>query len=313
MPHPTTVAIRTVASLDRAQLEDVRGLHAAAVAADGHESLGDAVWRDLADPASAGPHAEIVATDGHRLVGFAHVATGDGARDTRDAEIGLVVHPDARDREVAAALLDAAVDAARAQHATSATWWRIGADDSSDAVATRTGFRPSRDLHRMEVLLPLGQEPRWPDGVDVRTFVPGRDDDGWLAVNNAAFAGHPEQGGWTHATLERRMREPWFDPKGFVVAFDERGLAGFCWTKIHADGVGEIYVIGVDPSRQGRGLGRPLVVAGLQSLAARGVTTGMLYVDAANDAPVSLYRSLGFRTVRVDRAYERDLHDGASR
>ena len=304
MPGPD-VAIRTLASLDATQVAGVRALHDDAQNADGHESIGEAVWRDLADPANAGPHAEVVATDGGRLVGFAHAATGaDG-----HAEIGLAVQPDARGDDVERGLLDATVDAARAQGASSAIWWRIGADETSDAVATSAGFRPSRDLHRMEVRLPLDQEPRWPDGVDVRTFVPGRDDDAWLAVNNAAFAGHPEQGGWTRATLERRTREPWFDPKGFVVAFDDRGLAGFCWTKVHDDGAGEIYVIGVDPSRQGRGLGRPLVVAGLQSLADRGVTTGMLYVDAANVAAVALYRSLGFNTVRVDRAYERDLRE----
>lgn len=303
------VTVRTLASLEPEHVDVLRALHEDARAADGYDSLGEAVWRDLAQPDAAGAHAEILATAGSRLVAFGHVATADteDAR-TRHAEIGVVVHPEARrGGNVEQQVLRAAVAAAATQQAASAIWWCIGADGASDAVATGVGFRPSRDLHRMEVPLPLGQEPRWPGGVDVRTFVPGRDDDAWLTVNNAAFAGHPEQGAWTHATLDRRMREPWFDAEGFVLAFDDGGLAGFCWTKVHEDGAGEIYVIGVDPSRQGRGLGRPLVVAGLQSLADRGVTTGMLYVDGANTAALSLYRSLGFQTVRVDRAYEHHL------
>jgi mycothiol synthase len=138
----------------------------------------------------------------------------------------------------------------------------------------------------------------------------GRDEHAWLEVNNRAFAGHPEQGGWTLDTIKQREHADWFDPNGFLVAFDRDGLAGFCWTKIHPAmppkepvALGEIYVIGADPARQGRGLGRALTVGGLASIANRGVTMGMLYVDGANTAAVGLYRSLGFTTHRVDLAY----------
>jgi mycothiol synthase len=133
-------------------------------------------------------------------------------------------------------------------------------------------------------------------------------------VNNRAFADHPEQGGWTVETLRARAQEPWFDPEGFVLAFDGEGLAGFCWTKVHRaqpprepDPLGEIYVIAADPGRHGRGLGRALTSAGLASLAAKDITTGMLYVDASNTAAVGLYRALGFHMHRTDRAYGRDV------
>ena len=50
-----------------------------------------------------------------------------------------------------------------------------------------------------------------------------------------------------------------------------------------------------------------LTAGGLTSLADRGVTTGMLFVDAANAAAIGLYTKLGFTTHRVDRAYTIDL------
>jgi mycothiol synthase len=187
----------------------------------------------------------------------------------------------------------------------------LGIADQTDAAVAPASFAPQRDLLQMRVALPLAEEPAWPRGTAVRTFVPGADDEAWLAVNNRAFAGHPEQGGWTAETLRRRMAEPWFDPAGFVLAVDADGLAGFCWTKVHPmepdapEALGEIYVIGVDPSRHGGGLGRALVLAGLASLAERGIETGMLFVDGANAAALRLYESLGFTTFRHDRAYER--------
>jgi mycothiol synthase len=71
--------------------------------------------------------------------------------------------------------------------------------------------------------------------------------------------------------------------------------------------IGEIFVIGVDPSRQGTGLGRALAVEGLARISALGITTGMLFVAAENTGALALYRALGFTVHRVDRAYEHDV------
>jgi mycothiol synthase len=132
----------------------------------------------------------------------------------------------------------------------------------------------------------------------------------WLDVNARAFSSHPEQGEWDLETLLRREREPWFDPEGFLLLERDRHLAGFCWTKIHADHdspLGEIYVIAVDTAFQGLGLGRKLLLAGLDWLAGRGVPTGMLYVDASNESAIKLYRDVGFTVDHVDRAYVVDV------
>jgi mycothiol synthase len=138
-----------------------------------------------------------------------------------------------------------------------------------------------------------------------------------LKVNNRAFAGHGEQGGWTIETFSQRRQESWFDPEGFRVvdAVDDDGvvrMAGFCWTKVHpaTDGdeeLGEIYVIAVDPDFHGRGFGAQLTLAGLDHLADHGISTGMLYVDADNTPAVTLYERLGFTIHSTNTAFVADI------
>jgi len=305
------IETRLLQPVTPADLVTVTRLHDDVEAVDGHPSLGEAVWRDLdepLEPVSAG----ILATDDGRPVGFAYVYRSDSFSPPHWAA-GMVVHPDVRGSTgVEVALLERAVEHVAAAGGGLVVLWVFEPDQRDDEAAARAGFRHQRDLLQERVPLPLGEEPAWPPGVEVRSFVPGQDDRAWLTVNNRAFADHPEQGGWVEATLERRMAEPWFDPKGFLLAFDADGLAGFCWTKVHPatdvdPELGEIFVIGVDPSRQGSGLGRALVVAGLSYLADRGIRTGMLFVEGDNEAALRLYESLGFTIHRRDRAYEREV------
>jgi mycothiol synthase len=168
-------------------------------------------------------------------------------------------------------------------------------------VFAEHGFEPVRELHQLRrSLADLPDEPPLAEGVVVRPFVPGRDEEAWLAVNAAAFASHPEQGRWTRADLAARMAEPWFDPAGFLLA--ERGdeLLGFHWTKVHPDGSGEVYVLGVAPAAQGLGLGNALLVRGLAHLAAAGCPAVLLYVDGDNPTALRLYEKAGFTSHDLD-------------
>lgn len=159
------------------------------------------------------------------------------------------------------------------------------------------GWRLRRELHRLRRPLPAEAPPPLPEGIVRRSFVPGRDEERWVAQNNAAFAGDTVQGTMTTALLANKERQGWFDPEGFVL-FEERGeLLASCWTKIRRTGasvLGEIYVISVAPQAQGRGLGRLAVLEGLASLYARGVTLAELYVRRDNVAAYALYEALGF-------------------
>jgi mycothiol synthase len=288
-------------------IELVRSLEAAASSVDGHESLASFVWRDLASPSHE--TSGILGVADATPVGYAHLGPSDTIGDPH-LVAALVVDPDHRDGGlVASELLDALVREATTLGTTRVVLWCNGANDDFDALAGTRGFTRFGEQFQMRVPLPLAESPKWPSDVSVRSFVPGQDDADWLRVNNRAFHGHPDQGGWDQSTLARRLAEPWFDPAGFLLAFEGTELAGFCWTKVHDDArdgrLGEIYVIGVDPGHQGTGLGRALTVAGLEHLARdRACPTGMLYVDGANRAALGLYRALGFTVHRSDRAYE---------
>jgi mycothiol synthase len=193
--------------------------------------------------------------------------------------------------------------------------WRVAEPTTEHrTIARSAGFTGDRVLWQMRRSLPadLPQPP-----LELRPFVPHDDDEDWLRVNNAAFAWHPEQGDWDRAQLRERLAEPWVDLDGFLLlprtAADDRpggAIDGFCWTKVHANTVplqGEIFVIAVDPEATGLGLGRRLVLSGLQWLHLRGCEVATLYTESDNAAAVGLYRTLGFDVHHDVRVFSRDV------
>lgn len=183
--------------------------------------------------------------------------------------------------------------------------WLPEVDEPADAAARVLGFEPYRDLWQLRVALPT---PR--TELPTRSFDADRDLEDFLGVNARAFAWHPEQGQLTEADVRAAMAAPWFDADGFRLHHRDGVLAGFCWTKIHADHdppLGEIYAIAVDPAFRGQGLGMPMTQAGLDHLADRGLEVAMLYVESDNRAANRVYEQLGFAHHHTDRAYQLEL------
>jgi mycothiol synthase len=272
------------------QLDAVSELTAEAEAADGTPPLSEQTMLRLALP---GVHLLL---NGGRD-GYAHL-DHDGAAE-------LIIAPHRRGHGLGRALVRAAVAAADPAGGRLEVWSH-GDHPAAAALAREFGFERTRVLHRLRRPLSAEFPPvELPDAVSIRPFVPGDDDEAWLRVNARAFATHPEQGRMTLADLRQRMAEPWFDPSGFLLAVRGSTLLGFHWTKIHPDGLGEIYVLGIDPSAAGLRLGLPLAVAGLSSLRDRGVETAMLYVDESNPRAMKLYDKLGFTPWSSDVTYLR--------
>ncbi|KOU36567.1 mycothiol acetyltransferase [Streptomyces sp. WM6373] len=239
-------------------------------------------------------------TDGGRLAAYGQLEDTDPV-EAPAAE--LVVHPALRGRghgrAMGMALLAASGKRLRV--------WAHGGKSAARHLAQVLGLTLFRELRQLRRPLAEGAplpDPALPPGVTVRTFQPGTDDAAWLAANAAAFAHHPEQGSLTQRDLDDRIAQPWFDAKGFFLAERDGELVGFHWTKVHAaDQLGEVYVVGVVPGAQGGGLGKALTAIGLQHLAAQGLPTAMLYVDADNPAALNVYEGLGFTTHEVDLMY----------
>jgi mycothiol synthase len=232
----------------------------------------------------------------HGLAGAGAWVSGEGFALRHEGALDLAVDPSSRGKGVGGALGALAV-----AEPGPLTAWSHGDHPAAAALARRWGFARTRELWvmRRPAAVPLpAVEP--PAGVRIRDFG-ASDADAVLAVNAAAFAHHPEQGALDAAGLAERMAEPWFDPAGLLLAVDDDGaLLGFHWTKQHDAGLGEVYVVGVSPAAQGRGLGRVLTVAGLQHLAARGVAEVLLYVESDNTPARRLYEDLGFHHAAAD-------------
>ncbi|WBB78981.1 mycothiol synthase [Micromonospora sp. WMMD882] len=275
---------------------DVLTLARAAGDADGADPLDESVLLRLREPTSAAAHHSVRTPEG-RLVGYARL---DLADPTGAADLDLVVHPAHRRAGLGRALAVAALTGASPESVVRA--WAHGDHPAAAALAVDLGFGRARVLWQLRrPLTDLPAVPRPPDGVTLRAFRPGADDDAWLALNARAFADHPEQGRWRLADLRARLAEPWFDPAGFLLAVEGATgrLLGFHWTKVHerpgSAPIGEVYVLGVDPSAHGGGLGRTLTAAGLAYLRERrGLGRVMLYVDESNAAAMALYRRAGF-------------------
>jgi mycothiol synthase len=289
-------------------VERVRALLDDVTAADGTPPLSEHVMLHLPGGGDSDVR-HVLVRDHDRIAAYGHLDVTD---EVAGPSGELAVHPDHRKHgygsAVAATMLDLSADGRL-------RLWAHGEHPAAAAMAEAGGFIRSRALWQMR--RPLDEplpEVALPEGISVRTFVVGHDEQAWTEVNNRAFSEHPDQGGWSVREVLIREREPWFDPEGFFLAFRDDRLVGFHWTKVHGhqhddghahDQIGEVYVVGVDPSEQGNGLGPALTLLGLHHLQERGLPSVMLYVDETNTNAIRVYERLGFTRHTTDVCFSR--------
>lgn len=294
--------------LSEAEIADVVALITRVTDADGLRPLSEHVWLHLRSGGDNGGRHLLARGDDGSLVGYAHL-------DTTDVVAGpsaeLAVDPAHRREGIARLLVTTLISA---DNSGRMRLWSHGEQDGAVELARDMGFVHSRVLWQMRRSLyaPL-PKPVIPEGVEIRPFVVGSDEDAWLEVNARAFVDLPDQARWTRDDLERRLHEPWFSADGFLLAWRGDRLVGFHWTKVHGGGhgshqhdlIGEVYVVCVDPDEAGTGLGRAITLVGLQHLRSLDLPQAMLYVDATNTRAVRLYESLGFVKWDTDVEFQR--------
>jgi mycothiol synthase len=239
------------------------------------------------DPATG--RAVLIAEDGV-VIALGAVASHTQKNGSKHWALETAVQPGMRFPAFETAVLDASF--ALVDGAESLSVW--SRRSSLDSALIDRGFVAKRSLLFLAVELPVDHGSVSTGGHQIRKFNEGDVKD-MIAVNRAAFENHREAGALDTEEMKRYQSESWFDPGGIFIADDESGRAvGFCWTKVHSNGDGEIFRIAVDPQNQGRGLGVALLGAGFRYLSKRSdVHRGVLWVDAANTAATTLYRSIG--------------------
>ena len=255
------------------------------------------------------PARHVMLLHDGEVAGYAHLDPTDPVEGPSGE---LVIRPRDRRQQLGLALVQALLTESEPRQLR---LWAHGDLPAASRLAASAGFERIRALWQMRrSLQAMIGRPQFAEGVSIRAFEVGRDEEAWIELNARAFSRHPEQGAWTGSDLRLRENEPWFDPAGFFLAERDGKLVGFHWTKIHGqDGdeshahqaMGEVYVVGVDPDERGTGLGRALTLAGLRYLRARGLFQVMLYVDESNTAAIRLYESLGFTHWDTDVMFAR--------
>jgi mycothiol synthase len=248
---------------------------------------------------------------GGRVAGYADMT--DQAEHSR-FWIDLRVPPSEHGADVAGALIDA-LEARAAEAAAPGATVRIFVPPPYELVLRLVQARRYEFFrHSFQMRIDFGGElatPCWPEGITVRTFVPGRDDEAVHEAHQESFGDGFEfvrkpYEGW------RRwgFREP-FDPSLWLLAEDGAEIAGLCLCRSEggADGeLGWIAMLGVRRPWRRRGLGLALLLHGFAELRAHGKRGVGLGVDGLNPTgAVRLYERAGMRVVRRFDWYQKSL------
>lgn len=295
--------------LDGPVRSQVLALIAAAADSDGTPPVSEHLLLHLRHGGDRSDSHFIAYLDGV-IAGYAHLDLTDQVEGPSGE---VVVDPKLRKKGVGQALIEALIKSG----GHGLRLWSHGDLEDARGIAAKKGLERVRTVAQMRRSL-LDPIPEIVSKLEIRSFNPELDRENWLKLNNAAFADHPEQGAWSMRDLEIRMAESWFDSQGLLIAEEGGVMKGFTWCKIHGgsthrhsrdeaihdhDPIGEIYIMGVDPSARGRGIAKALTTAGLRYIRHQGIFTAMLYVDAENTGALNLYKSLDFKEWGRDVLY----------
>ena len=154
----------------------------------------------------------------------------------------------------------------------------------------RFGLAPERVIPR----------PALPDDISLTGYT-AADILPYIDLINTAFLDHPTPLRVTLEQIEHVHGKPSFDPAAIAILRNANdGMIGFCTTGIDRDPtppIGHINLVGVLRAYRGRGLGRWLLLWGIEHLRSQGITGIELSVDAENENAAGLYRSVGFDPV----------------
>lgn len=187
----------------------------------------------------------------------------------------------------------------------------VGGNRAKRELLRRHGYAISRTVYRMTLDLRQGApEAHVPDGIAIRAFRPGADEQVMFATLHEAFLDHyrrSDEG--FEAWKSRLLGHPDFRPELWWLAWDDAsgeaagGLAAFD----HGD-LGWIQGLGVRRPWRRRGLGGALLAHALAAFAARGQLRVDLSVDAEGETrPLRLYERAGMRAATAYELFRKQM------
>jgi mycothiol synthase len=160
--------------------------------------------------------------------------------------------------------------------------------------------------------------PVWPEGITVRSFVPGQDEAAVIEVQQATFRDH-----WGYVApsveedlkmLRHWMTDPDFDPALWLLAMAGERLVGISLNATYLDedpDMGWITTLGVLREYRKRGVARALLLHAFGQFQQRGRKRVGLGVDTQNlTGALRLYESVGMRAYRTTHVLEKELRPG---
>jgi mycothiol synthase len=237
----------------------------------------------------------VAADSGGAIHGYA-ILLGDDAV--------VVVHPDA-EGEGTGTVLRRWAEARAAERGTSVLrQFAYGANDGARQLLRDAGYAPAQLYFRLRA--DLAEVPP-PAEVELREFEPGDEQ----AVHRLIEDAFTEIEGHTPMTLDewraKGTAKTGHDPRLWLVAEDEHGLAGAALGERWESATGYVAELAVAARARGRGLGRALLLGLFAAFRRAGLRHAELSVHGRNRGALALYESVGMRSTWEAERWEKAL------
>jgi mycothiol synthase len=320
----TTDQILSRAYAGESDLSPIADLQNACEAVDrlDHSTSVDELRSEFADPRlDAARDLRLWQDADGRLIGFGQLWILESPEEL-DARLQFWVHPAARGEDLDTQIIDWSAERLREaarQPARSARLRTSARQDQAERLALLRNLGFAIDRYSFTMVRSLDEpipEPRTPEGFTLREVAGPHEAEKWVEMFNLSFIDHPNHHPWKVDQVLHYLSEPIYRQELNLIAVAPDGtFAGFCWGLINPEAnarsghsQGEIDVLGTRRGFRRMGIGRALLLAGLQRLKQAGVTSAQLGVVANNPTgALHLYESAGFRPLHTWILHGKDV------
>jgi mycothiol synthase len=260
----------------------------------------DDIASDFAAPRFDPELDAVLVFDGAELVAWAQMRLPSGS----EAD----VHPTHRGRGIGAAMLDWTESRARALGRPVFGQTKTDANPPAAELFRQHGYAPERTAWLLEILLEeRAVDPDLSAGIELRPFVPGRDDHEVYRLIDDAFNEWPDREStsfefWSSVTIGRATFAPELSP----LAVDGDEIVGAVLCLDFGTSEGYVHQVAVRRSHRGRGIARGLLAYAFGEWHRRGAGSCTLSTDSRTGA-LSLYEKVGMHAKRSYTHYAKRL------